>query len=1271
MNLDGGVRIPRLALWGMAFATLAGGCGGVERPPKNIPMPISSGATTSLTCKSAPVPAPQRTGSQLAFAARDGIWKGGWRVLGAVAATPFLTSPFVPAKLARPAWSAKQRADFPRSDAAVQTGGASSLVPIGGDYWAQTSHFIVPANNGPWVSSGYSMEKDAVVFQGEAAKGNLWTMLDAIPERYLVVAVGGGTGQEVGVELLVAPTRETTGCVPRGTEGPAARASRPPGSEDWVVAGIWHGSGEDAVVEHVFDTRSPTCRLEGRKALLRIFDFSSSEHVNVGHLAFAPTPPEPEHTPIWGFADFHAHPTSYLGLGGLQGIHTVWGVPGGAIKDYVGASRTRAYATDIPACDDPRKQYNAHHGGLAAPLMLNFDEHRTSADLGDLIVPELANVHASQGGASYHDFPDRLHGAHEQYHITQIYRAYLGGLRLMSALALQNEGLEYGVGWVRCSEDGNPTVDTTPDMNIIRAHVEVMKELAELNSEWMEIAYTPEDARRIIAANKLAVVLGTEVPRLGQLADDCEGDPSGCAKTLEAQIQELDSLGIRQLTIVHGMDNELGGTAIFQDLYNSVNDWMHRERVTQGESKRDVIDELSGAIAAKPFGPSAFFSVTTQVSPLAKEEDEKRDRILYRLTSPMRIIMSDVFPRPDGFTHEHSFFGEHLTFGQLHPLVLIAPLFKYNQSIYQDLGRGERNQRGLTGRGREFVERLMAHGMLIDLAHLSDEGIVDTLGDVREKCGQYPLMVSHAHFRALQVRTDYTQRTSLFVDRTKDESRKDAIDRVQHGGRSDSGRHPTSECVKELTACPARADYPHCNSAIMREASFARDQGPYMGEGTIDEQTLPREYDVTARESKAVWRSGGVMGLFLGQGTVDNEGLHASLGVVPNDCSLEPAAPLTNGQFRNDCSGSSKSFAAILRHAKRLANGQGALGAPGFYGVASDIAMTTSLPPRFGPDACGTYLDQGAGSASGAQLLEVMMEPSQYRVGEQRDAVVYARGARSCSVVIPSNAVSGIDCGSNAPLEPYALGSRTYDFNLDGMANYGLLPDMLQDTANVLGGESAASGDLDPLFHSAEGYVDMWERARAVAGVSTDSHSPVRHPNACGDACPHSFNGGAPMQSLGAFLVSCEDGEPVRLPTVDSCGRPTTASPIYAQKSTDPTSQVRARADGIVHQGDWAIFQVGDHPVWTCGDGKRRAMGCPAGTNYVQVRRMLDTQLSKPWATNCNWPPLPPENGNRAVVFECLSGPPFDDARNKPNEAAPPPCPPPPQAAVKQHGVKK
>jgi microsomal dipeptidase-like Zn-dependent dipeptidase len=52
-------------------------------------------------------------------------------------------------------------------------------------------------------------------------------------------------------------------------------------------------------------------------------------------------------------------------------------------------------------------------------------------------------------------------------------------------------------------------------------------------------------------------------------------------------------------------------------------------------------------------------------------------------------------------------------------------------------------------------------------------------------------------------------------------------------------------------------------------------------------------------------------------------------------------------------------------------------------------------------------------------------------------------------------------------------GERIFDLNTDGMAHYGLLPDLLADVRRRPGGERA----LSALFRSAEAYLRMWERA--------------------------------------------------------------------------------------------------------------------------------------------------------------------------------------------------
>jgi microsomal dipeptidase-like Zn-dependent dipeptidase len=62
--------------------------------------------------------------------------------------------------------------------------------------------------------------------------------------------------------------------------------------------------------------------------------------------------------------------------------------------------------------------------------------------------------------------------------------------------------------------------------------------------------------------------------------------------------------------------------------------------------------------------------------------------------------------------------------------------------------------------------------------------------------------------------------------------------------------------------------------------------------------------------------------------------------------------------------------------------------------------------------------------------------------------------------------------GENYPLDRCVVGSRDFDYNLDGFAHYGMLPDFLQDLHNVgLGDEHTHS-----LYHSAEAYIQTWEK---------------------------------------------------------------------------------------------------------------------------------------------------------------------------------------------------
>jgi len=56
-------------------------------------------------------------------------------------------------------------------------------------------------------------------------------------------------------------------------------------------------------------------------------------------------------------------------------------------------------------------------------------------------------------------------------------------------------------------------------------------------------------------------------------------------------------------------------------------------------------------------------------------------------------------------------------------------------------------------------------------------------------------------------------------------------------------------------------------------------------------------------------------------------------------------------------------------------------------------------------------------------------------------------------------------------------GTRTFDLDTDGMAHYGLLPDLLAAMVRQPEGSKA----LRILDRSAEDYISMWEKARTAS----------------------------------------------------------------------------------------------------------------------------------------------------------------------------------------------
>jgi hypothetical protein len=60
------------------------------------------------------------------------------------------------------------------------------------------------------------------------------------------------------------------------------------------------------------------------------------------------------------------------------------------------------------------------------------------------------------------------------------------------------------------------------------------------------------------------------------------------------------------------------------------------------------------------------------------------------------------------------------------------------------------------------------------------------------------------------------------------------------------------------------------------------------------------------------------------------------------------------------------------------------------------------------------------------------------------------------------------------------VGQKTFDFNFDGLAHVGMLPDLIADFQAM----GLSQADLEPLLNSAEGYVSLWEKAWRRTGRS-------------------------------------------------------------------------------------------------------------------------------------------------------------------------------------------
>jgi len=247
--------------------------------------------------------------------------------------------------------------------------------------------------------------------------------------------------------------------------------------------------------------------------------------------------------PIEGIADLHTHPAVHLAFGGPEdgsGQGLFWGRPFNANGQDI--------SIDIPACIADK------HSGFTGDLV----QHRTRLGIVKSLDALALNSfqHTSNGPPTCQSWPHALSVTHQQMHIDWIRRAWKGGLRLMVASTIDAQA--FAMLWY---QNSGGAAGPQPDFDRLSTECQLnaIRQMVNLNADWMQIVKTSTEAKEAIQAGKLAVILGVEMDQL----------------TVDDMLQLWDSHDLRFVTPIHLVNNTFGGAAIYEASFNTANQWLN------------------------------------------------------------------------------------------------------------------------------------------------------------------------------------------------------------------------------------------------------------------------------------------------------------------------------------------------------------------------------------------------------------------------------------------------------------------------------------------------------------------------------------------------------------------------------------------------------------------------------------------------------------------------------------------------------------------------
>ncbi len=672
-----------------------------------------------------------------------------------------------------------------------------------------------------------------------------------------------------------------------------------------------------------------------------------------------------------------------------------------------------------------------HHNNLLRPAALSVGSGQPND--GSLAVsgwtgltPGPEDQLAFRGWPSFSDL------AHIKTHQAWIRRAYEGGQRLMVALVVHNRMLS------ALANLTTPGYVAQSDRDTVEPQIQMLREFVAHNGDWCGMACTPDDARALIEGNKMAFVLGLETDSVNDwikssdfAADDTPANRQAIHDAIHGYFDYLHALGVVQINLLHLSDNAFGGMAVYDVMF-----------IVNSLYQRGIAPKTNLWQGSNP------------------------DEAVARPASVGGALWSKI-----------------RTLAASHGLNPPA-------SGGRPFGVGDVNAHGLTIAGEVAMLEAMRLGMVIDIDHMSElsEARAFQIATSTVAGASYPLVAAHNSARILAPRpldSSVTPdpmpgfRRSAAVwpcENNKSETHLDHITSTKGmfglGIAGADSRAASGTSVPNNLPGSSRTfaqGYQYLFGRLEMPVALGTDWnallegpgprfGPLAGNGIVGElaegdatwQGKVREerwqgalaqgtgvnYDTPIRE----WRSFRFADADLFVGTpVEGIGQQTWQALAVLDAGVS----LTDPHVVAELTPTGSTTSPVLELASGISGAAGTVALPAAAGVSLARAAFLAAHP---------------GSASPVD------------------------GAAVVALADGIAAILGLWAAMHAstapPLRRDTVGPmRDFDYNIDGLAHYGLLPDMFQDLKNV----GLTGGAMSALFSSAERYVEVWERCVATA----------------------------------------------------------------------------------------------------------------------------------------------------------------------------------------------